>query len=84
MMNEQQINGGIDQAKGRLKDAAGALMGDLKTQASGKADQLRGQAVSAYGDAIERISNIAAERPAAALAGALGIGVVLGLLLARN
>jgi uncharacterized protein YjbJ (UPF0337 family) len=83
-MSEQQVNGGIEQAKGRLKSAAGALMGDMKLQASGRADQLRGQAESLYGDAIEKLSNLAAERPAAALAGALGIGVVIGLLLARN
>jgi uncharacterized protein YjbJ (UPF0337 family) len=83
-MSEQQINGGIEEGKGRLKDAAGALMGDIKTQASGKAQQLKGQMEGFYGDAIERISDLAAERPAAALAGALGIGVVIGLLLARS
>ena len=83
-MSEQQINGGIEEGKGRLKDAAGALMGDLKTQASGKAEQLRGQAESLYGQAIERLSDVAAERPAAALAGALGIGIVIGLILGRS
>ena len=83
-MTEQQLNGGIEQAKGRIKDAAGALAGELKTQASGKAQQLRGQAESLYGDALETITSLAADRPAVALAGALGIGVVIGLLLARN
>lgn len=83
-MNERQLNGGIEEGKGRLKDAAGALMGDLKTQASGKAQVLRGQAETLYGDAIDRLSTLAAERPAAALAGALGIGVIIGLILARN
>jgi uncharacterized protein YjbJ (UPF0337 family) len=84
MMSEQQLNGGMDQAKGRIKDAAGALMGDLRTQAAGKAQQLRGQAESLFGDAVERFSKLAADRPAVALGGALGIGVVLGLILARN
>jgi uncharacterized protein YjbJ (UPF0337 family) len=83
-MSEQQVNGGMDQAKGRLKNAAGALMGDLRTQASGKAQELRGQAEVLYGDAVEKYSNFAADRPVAALAGALGIGVVIGLLLARS
>lgn len=83
-MSEQHINGGMDEAKGRLKDAAGALMGDLKTQASGKAQALRGQAENLYGDAIDKLSALAQERPAAALAGALGIGVIIGLFLARN
>ena len=83
-MNEHQINGGIEQGKGRLKDAAGALMGDLRTQAAGKAEQLRGQAETLYGDAAGKLGKFAAERPTTALAGALGIGVVIGLLLARG
>jgi uncharacterized protein YjbJ (UPF0337 family) len=83
-MNEQQVNGGMEQAKGRLKEAAGALMGDVRTKATGTAQQLRGQAEGIYGDAIERVSNLAAERPVAAVGAALGIGVVIGLLLARN
>ncbi len=83
-MNEHQVNGGIEQGKGRLKDAAGALIGDLKTQASGKAQQFRGQAETLYGDGIDRFSKLAVERPAVAIAGALGIGFVLGLLLARG
>ena len=83
-MNEHQVNGGIDQGAGRLKDAAGALMGDLKTQAAGKAQQLRGQTESLYGEAIDRFTALATKRPTAALAGALGIGVVIGLLLSRS
>ena len=83
-MNEQQINGAIEQGKGRIKEAAGALMGDIRTKASGAAGQLRGQAESAYGDVLERATAIAAERPMAAVLGALGLGVLLGLLLARN
>jgi uncharacterized protein YjbJ (UPF0337 family) len=83
-MSEQQINGGIEEGKGRLKNAAGAMMGDLKTQASGKAQELRGQAESLYGEALDKLTVLAQERPAAALAGALGIGVIIGLFLARN
>jgi uncharacterized protein YjbJ (UPF0337 family) len=83
-MTEQQINGGIEQGKGRLREAAGALMGDFRTQAAGRAQQLRGQAESLYGEGIERFSKLAQERPAAALAGALGIGVIIGLILARS
>lgn len=83
-MNEQQVNGGLEQGKGRIKEAAGALMGDIRTKASGAAQQLRGRAEGVYGDAIERASNLAAERPVAAVVGALGIGVLIGLLLARN
>jgi uncharacterized protein YjbJ (UPF0337 family) len=82
-MEEQQINGGLNQGVGRLKEAAGALLGDIKTQAGGRAQQLRGQAETIYGDAMDRLTTVTTERPAVALGAALGIGVVIGLLLAR-
>jgi uncharacterized protein YjbJ (UPF0337 family) len=83
-MSEQQVNGAIEQGKGRLKEAVGALTGDLKTQAAGKAEELRGQAEALYGDAVDKLSAFAQERPAAALASALGLGIVIGLFLGRN
>ncbi len=82
-MEEQQINGGLNQSVGRLREAAGALFGDFRTQAGGRAQQWRGQAETFYGDAKERLTTVTAERPAVALGAALGIGVVIGLLLSR-
>lgn len=82
-MDEQQVNGGVNQGVGRVKEAAGALFGDLKTEAQGRAQQIRGQAESLYGDAMERVTTIASEKPAVALGTALGIGVIIGILLAR-
>ncbi len=80
---QQQLNGGINQGVGRMKEAAGALFGDLKTEASGRAQQIRGQAESLYGDAMERLNSVTTERPAVALGAALGIGVIIGILLAK-
>ncbi len=82
-MDEQQINGGVNQGVGRVKEAAGALLGDLKIEAQGRAQQMRGQAESLYGDTMERITTATTERPAVALGAALGIGVIIGILLAR-
>ena len=82
-MEEQQINGGINQGVGRVKEAAGALLGDLKIEAQGRAQQVRGQAESLYGDTMERITSATTERPAVALGAALGIGVIIGILLSR-
>lgn len=82
-MDEQQVNGGINQGVGRVKEAAGALLGDLKIEAQGRAQQVRGQAESLYGDAVERITTVASEKPAVALGAALGLGVIIGILLAR-
>jgi uncharacterized protein YjbJ (UPF0337 family) len=84
-MEEQQhqLNGGVNHGVGRMKEAAGALFGDLKVEAQGRAQQLRGQAESLYGDTMERLSHVTHERPAVALGTALGIGVIIGILLAR-
>ena len=83
-MNEQQLNGGADQVGGRIKNAAGAIAGSIKTQASGKAQEVRGQAESLYGDSMKQILEMTAERPLAALGAAVGVGLVLGLLLGRS
>ncbi len=82
-MDEQQVNGGVNQGVGRVKEAAGALLGDLKIEAQGRAQQIRGQAESLYGDTLERLTSATTERPAVALGAALGIGVIIGILLAR-
>ena len=82
-MDEQQVNGGVNQGVGRVKEAAGALLGDLKIEAQGRAQQIRGQAETMYGDAMERITTVTTEKPAIALGTALGIGVIIGILLAR-
>eukprot|EP01036_Dinobryon_divergens_P003375 gene3375-4440_t len=38
-MHKDQIEGAGKQAKGAIKDAAGALTGDVKLQAEGKMDK---------------------------------------------
>jgi uncharacterized protein YjbJ (UPF0337 family) len=40
--NEDRVEGAVDKAKGRLKDAGGAVTGDRSLQAEGRGDQLKG------------------------------------------
>jgi uncharacterized protein YjbJ (UPF0337 family) len=42
--NEDRIEGAVDKAKGRLKDAGGAVTGDRSLQAEGRGDQVKGTA----------------------------------------
>jgi uncharacterized protein YjbJ (UPF0337 family) len=60
-MNEDQIDGTISDAKGKVKDAVGGLTGDAKTQGEGKVDQMSGQAQQAYGDAKEAVNAAAGQ-----------------------
>lgn len=46
---KNDLEGGADQVKGHVKDAAGGLTGDSSMQAEGKWDQLKGKAKQSLG-----------------------------------
>jgi uncharacterized protein YjbJ (UPF0337 family) len=48
-MDKDRIKGGAQQAKGSIKEAAGKVTGDTKTQAEGKADKAAGKVKSTVG-----------------------------------
>ncbi|MDX1530190.1 MAG: CsbD family protein [Rhodothermales bacterium] len=50
---EQQGEGMLDKAKGRAKEAAGALTNDNKKRLEGQADQAKGEAKQKVGKARE-------------------------------
>jgi uncharacterized protein YjbJ (UPF0337 family) len=41
--NEDRLRGAGDNAKGRVKESAGAMTGDRDLQAEGRGDQLKGK-----------------------------------------
>lgn len=93
-MDEDRIKGSATDIGGKVKDAAGGLLGDNKMQAEGKADQMSGQLQNAYGSAKdtardaadtlgEQVDSLLKERPMVALLGAAGVGYVLARLMHR-
>jgi len=93
-MDEDRIKGTATNVGGKVKDAAGGLLGDSKTQAEGKADQASGQLQNAYGSAKDtaregadalstQVDSFVKEQPMMALLGAVGIGYVLARLMHR-
>jgi uncharacterized protein YjbJ (UPF0337 family) len=60
-MNKDHIEGAFSVTKGTIKEAAGAVTGDAKTEAGGKIDQLSGRAQQAWGDARDTIDDVAAD-----------------------
>lgn len=93
-MDEDRMKGAATNIGGKVKDAAGDLLGDNKMQAEGKADQATGQLQNAYGSAKETLSegadtlgtqvdSLLKERPMVALIGAVGVGYVLARLMHR-
>jgi uncharacterized protein YjbJ (UPF0337 family) len=56
-MNKDQVTGRAEEAKGKIKEAAGKIVGNDKLKAEGKVDQLTGKVKASYGDAKEKIKN---------------------------
>ncbi len=54
-MDKDRIEGAATQAKGKVKEVAGKIMGDSKTQAEGKADQAKGKVQNAVGGVKDAI-----------------------------
>jgi uncharacterized protein YjbJ (UPF0337 family) len=50
-------SGKTDEAKGRVKEAAGALTGDKKLKREGKADQAAGKIKKKLGKAIDKVKD---------------------------
>jgi CsbD-like. len=50
-------SGTADKAKGRVKEAAGALADDKKLKAKGKVDQLAGKAKDAAEAVVDKVKN---------------------------
>ena len=55
MVDQNRIDGAIDQAKGSVKEGVGKLVGDQKLQAEGTADKAAGKAESAVGGAKDAV-----------------------------
>ena len=48
-MDKDRIEGAAEQAKGKVKEVAGKVTGDTKTEAEGKMDQLKGKVQNTVG-----------------------------------
>jgi uncharacterized protein YjbJ (UPF0337 family) len=52
---EQRGEGFMDEAKGRVKQAGGAITGDDKTKREGQADQWKGEAKQKIADVRDKV-----------------------------
>lgn len=83
MVDENRIEGTLKDAAGKVQEAAGNIFGDTETEYRGKANQFAGEAQANYGEALDTVRDLAADRPITTIAAALGAGLVIGLLLGR-
>jgi uncharacterized protein YjbJ (UPF0337 family) len=57
MLNKNEINGTVDQAKGKVKQAVGTLTGNDRLKAEGQADEVVGKVESVVGGAIRKVED---------------------------
>ena len=48
-MDKDRIKGSAEQTKGKVKEAAGKVLGDSKLESEGKGDQVKGKIQNAVG-----------------------------------
>lgn len=53
-MNKDQVAGRVEEAKGKLKEVAGRVVGNEKLEGEGIADQAAGKVQKTYGDVKEK------------------------------
>jgi uncharacterized protein YjbJ (UPF0337 family) len=56
-MNEHQVDGRAEEAKGKVKEVAGKVVGNDRLRGEGLADQASGKAEASYGDAKEKVKD---------------------------
>jgi uncharacterized protein YjbJ (UPF0337 family) len=62
-------SGKVDKIKGRVKEAAGALLADKKLKREGQADQLAGNLKEAAEKVVDEAKNLVKGRSAATIGG---------------
>ena len=84
MVDTNRLEGAAEDTVGKLQDGMGGLLGDTATQAKGKAKQFAGQAQGYYGETLDTVRDLTSDQPLIAMAAAVGVGFILGALLARR
>jgi len=54
-MDKDRIQGSAEQAKGKVKEVAGKITGDSKTEAEGKTDQVKGKIQNTIGGIKDKL-----------------------------
>jgi uncharacterized protein YjbJ (UPF0337 family) len=57
--NSDEVEGKIDQAKGKVKETVGDLIGDDEMEAEGKVDHAEGEAQETWGKAKRKVGDAA-------------------------
>lgn len=60
-MNKDQVTGRLEQAKGKIEEVAGKVVGNDRLRAEGTADQVSGKVQAEFGDTKEVVKDKACD-----------------------
>jgi uncharacterized protein YjbJ (UPF0337 family) len=83
MVDENEVEGTVRKARGKLQDAVGGLTGDESLQAKGKLNQAAGNAQQTFGAAAEELRETVKQSPLSALAIVGAVALAVGFLARR-
>ena len=83
-MDRNTMRNGVDDAVSRARETASGVLSGARSRLDGRARQAADRAEAAYDTTLKSIEDAARERPLPALALALGLGFVVGLLALRR
>lgn len=88
MVDKNYVQGAVENAAGKVEEAAGYVAGDPGARVEGKVRQVAGKAQAAYGRAAEEVSSqvrsATKDRPVFALLVAGAVGFALGRMSFRR
>ena len=61
-INKDQVKGRVNEAEGKIKEAAGKLVGNEKLEAKGKIQKVLGKAQARYGDVKQDVKDAAKKK----------------------
>ncbi|HSI48507.1 MAG TPA: CsbD family protein [Ideonella sp.] len=56
-MNKDQVQGRVEDAKGKIKEATGKAVGNERLKNEGRVDQVAGKTQASVGDAKEKVKD---------------------------
>lgn len=83
-MDSNRPEGLLHTLAGRLQSAVGGVAGNTWSEARGKASQAAGEVQDGYGQILDHVERVASSRPLLVVAAGVGVGFVLGILVARR
>ena len=83
-MDEDTIAGAGQRMAGKVEGAAGAVLGDTRTEARGQARKAAGELQQQYGEIKDAVRDFAVHQPFLALGAATVFGMLLGVHLSRR